>query len=343
MEIFSEAKANFGYFVARNILERLAPKVNLKYKDSVTLETAKEFEVNNSSFDELADIYYSVVLFNHRNAEEAIESTINLSQQLINLGDFRSSKYYLSKFVPRYLSGIDSYRQYYYLARREEKFAWIADYEIGYKDELNHLSSAKKFLENIPHDLWRNEERSLDSTIMHFAGRAYFGLDNQGFHRGGYIHNAVGYFNYDLEKYRDLRENGNPNPAGEGFNHAWLARCYMNLEDWNTSLRELDTAGVLFDEVSESSKSGLRAHFNFLKGLYELRSANGSVGESIHYFSEAARIWEDLARYPFGAASAHLGLAKTYWKWHKPIDAVRHLKVSVQTNPYVLLRGVPGG
>lgn len=353
MASFAEVKANAAYFLARKIGERLIPPIPLHIRQA-SLESAREWDGKQGNFKESAIDYYSI-FSSTQQAEEKAEALIGLSQELINLGQFRQARRFLDQgrfIVQSHQSELWGIRGRsivlpqdkwsYYCARIYEKFGWIADYELGYYDEIECFSKARSILNEIPKASWRDEEYGLFSTTTHFLGRAHYGLASQGITKEDNISKAIGFFREDLSNFSILREQGNPAPANEGFQHAWLVRCYLSLGELSVAEEHLERCGGLFREYLLTSPRGdIMAHYYVLRGSIDLEK--GLIDNARSQFQEALKIRTEAGNYPKGLSDAAAGIALTYWKEKKPISAIQYFARAVKAHPFTLLRGILGG
>ncbi len=120
--------------------------------------------------------------------EDRADALINFAQEAINGGRFRQARRVIS-LVFELSDSTPVPHRFLTRARAHEKLAWVADYETGYRDGIEHLQNSKQLL-----NLFRTQLRSgtsedskwfaiannCDSTVTHFEGRARVGLAAQG-------------------------------------------------------------------------------------------------------------------------------------------------------------------
>ena len=65
---------------------------------------------------------------------------------------------------------------------------------------------------------------------------------------------------------------------------------------------------------------------------------DGLTQSAREHYMEAVRIRYDVEPYPKGLADACLGVARTYW-WRNPILFTKYMRLALQAQPYVAIRG----
>lgn len=331
-----ELRARALYLTAREIGERVPPRTPLNVREGATLESANNWDTNRGNFQESALDYYSV--FSQSNDSNIrVKALVGLSQELINLGSFWQARREFLPLMSSLIPHLSELKQYYYGAVREEKLGWIEDYEWGYTQELKSLGRARRSLRKIPHANWGEEERKLEGTLDHFSGRAYFGLAAQGIRKLESLNSAVQYFELDLRRARGLRQEGTPNPANECFQHLRLVACYILFRDLQIARNYLNQAKVLAQEEKEKTgRQGLIAHCHLVEGriLIEEEELAGARRE----FNTAIEIRRNIEPYPKGLSDALIGIAYTYLKEGKLVEAGRNFKEAIKVYPVNLGR-----
>lgn len=332
MASLAEVKADTIYFLAKGA-EIFIPPIQLDPKGPP--DTKNQFVQN-------ARISFANFTKSEKPTDKA-EALVELSQQLINVGRFRQARQYLGMLKElNPLFSLDN--QCYYTARRREKFAWIADYETGFKDELKYLSASRKSIEKISPVSVGQRERDLLSTITHFSGRARLGLAGQGIDPQYNLDRARSYFNSDLLYFQKLRGIGDPRPANEGFQHGWLALCDITAGNLERAHAEIEEAGQLFREFSqqpENSKSGIEAHYYLLRGLLLLKTKSYELAQEMFRTSIDIRI-EKKEPYPMGEASARMGIARAALGQRDLPTFASSIREAVQAHRLILLSAVNG-
>lgn len=327
-----EAEQRLSEFV----FEKLIPPVKLKIREGVTLESARQLE---GDFYESACNYYTL-LETSDDSKTKIEALIDLSQQLINLGRFGQARPFLEQRFDRLSFAFSGRELNYFQARRAEKLGWIADYEGNFDKAVSFFSKAREIIGQIAKDQRTEEEESLFSTTTHFLGRAHFGLALKGKNRKENINLAIQFFNEDLSRAISLREAGKPIPQNEGFQHAWLARCYLAFGYIGRVRKEIEEVGRLFDEYLEKNpKRGIKAHYYLLLGALYIKTDN--FKKAREEFEKALEIRLTKERYPKGEAEALAGVAGTYWAEGKIGQAFVYGVKAIKTYPLLLLRHLP--
>lgn len=338
MASFAEIRAQTGYTVARYLIEPLIKPILLEIKpDMKNLDAVDK----TGTFQDKAAGYYSVYQLS-TDQEEKARALVQLSQELINLGRFRQARSFIRQ-APEILKGLPKAQELLYSAHFEEKQGWIADYETGYTESLKRFTNARSYLSQISETGLNQEKEDVYSTTTHFLGRAHFGLAAQNIDRKSNIGLAVEYFKQDLERFQNLRKAGDPRPANEGFEYAWLARCaLLRNDDW-AFLADLhiQRAGRFFGEYTSSHpESGIKAHYYLLQGRFGLRVGDLVSAESD--FQEALRIRREIERYPKGEADALSGLAAVALRKGRLLDVVKCASMAFKAYPLVLLYTIPG-
>lgn len=115
-------------------------------------------------------------------------------------------------------------------------------------------------------------------------------------------------FREGVKIYEELREDGVPHPAAQGFQYEWLAKTYILRGDFTAAEGALSEMKVLFgEELARNPGSGAMAYYNETFGRLEL--AKGNPQEAGYYFEEAKRINTEVVDYPNGRSRAIFGLA----------------------------------
>ncbi len=332
MANLAEIKANSIYFLARRA-ETFIPPIQL---------TSQQPPEEEGSFARNA--WESFV--NYTRSEEPTdkaESLTELSQQLINLGRFRQARHYLDTL--RELNPFFNLNdRRYYNARKQEKLAWIADYETGFTQELRLLSASQELVKAIPKAQSGQREEDLLSTITHFSGRAHLGLACQGIDPEYNLDQAKRYFWSDLSRFQELRSKGDPKPANEGFQHGWLALCDITAGELGAAHLEIEEAGKLFREYveqPENSASGIEAHYCLLRGLLHLKRQEYEAAAQFFQMSIDIRNAKNEP-YPMGEASARMGIARAALGRRDLPAFASGLKKAVKAHPLALLSALNG-
>lgn len=149
--MIAETKAQFIHWMARNLIERRVSGVHLYEVDGSTLESAEVWNQQWGDYLQSAIHYYSVL---HRAGDPEVraEAAIGVVQQLINLGVFAQARKILATEPPQIIKALPETQKNIFLAQIEEKQGWIADYELGYQTEKEHLTKAGKILTSLPQD-----------------------------------------------------------------------------------------------------------------------------------------------------------------------------------------------
>ncbi|HTK03889.1 MAG TPA: hypothetical protein VL401_03970 [Alphaproteobacteria bacterium] len=302
-EIQTEAK--------KFVFEKLIPPLRLKIVESPSSDEAKALD-NKGKWAEAADHFYTLSQIEKDPGIKA-DNLIDLSQILINLTRFGQAKEFLSKAEMLSSLGTEKNKNLFLKARVNEKLAWISDYEGDYEGSLARLAEAQESLEKISEtgDL-ENKVENVLSTVTHFKGRAHFGLGSQGKNIQENINQSVSFFNLDLESFREMRQNGNPKPANEGYQHGWLARCHITLGDFSKAKLELEETKKLFEEFTQlNPDSGILAHYYDLQG--ELFMKQGRSADARSSFEASLGVRYTKERYPMGETRSLLAIALTHW------------------------------
>lgn len=343
MASLAEVKLTTVNFLARQFTERLTPSLPLEIRFGETLESARSWNQERRNFIQAAQAYHSVYRLS-ADPLERTEALIGLSQELINLGKFGQARRLLMDSTRNLLSQLPATTEPAYLsyrARIHEKLAWIEDYELGYQAEIGQLLEARNWLGMIPKNGWTDRERRFYSTTTHFLGRAHFGLAVAGVNRMDNIQRATEYFATDLARYQELRQEGKPDPQGEGFQYAWLTRCSLLSKDLYTAEVYLRDARRLFEEQTEIvPRSGVMAHYYLLVG--RLNVLKGEIETARSNFSEALRIRTAVEPYPKGYADAAQGLAACYLRQGRPLQAARFVWRAARAYPASLVDPILG-
>ncbi len=327
--------------------DRLSPKafvvekalsikpLKLERVEGATLEKGSKLE-SNGSWREAANVFYTVGRESNI-VHERCDALISLSQNLINLGKFGQARETL-KQVNEEAAVLKGRESMYFSARVLEKKAWIADYEGDFGDEANYLLVARDLIG----EPQNKDEEDLVSTSVHFLGRATFGqaisIKDKNV-RVGKLNQALGYFNSDLARFLKMREDGNPAPANEGFQYAWMARCYISLGELKKAEDYVHRAMENFKECELShTGSGIMATGHVLEGGIAL--AKGRTRQARASFEEALIINYSKERYPKGEADALLGIAATFWAERNFGSAFVYGVRAVTIYPQALIRGV---
>lgn len=343
MANMAEIRAGIMAGLGKLGLETLGPllkpdlrSLELKEAESASLERARKLGMHGRTWvDSVADLY--TVFVKEPDPKIRIEAVVELSQMLINLGRYRQARQFLErgKEVGEKLEGN---KKFYWLARVEEKTAWIDDYEGNFLSEISHLKEARTLLTHVPRNEWNVDEEGLSSTITHFTGRAHLGLAHRGVNRQANTALAIDSFKKDLARYIVLRDSGKPVPQGEGFNHGWLARCYILLGNLPLAEKEIEMARNFFGEVIEQNpKSGIMAHYHLLKG--KLLAKKREIVPARKDFEESLRIRQEIEPYLKGETDGMMGIAWTYFAEGKHGAAFYYWFSAIKAMPIYLTRG----
>lgn len=212
--------------------------------------------------------------------QERVEGAIWASQMLVNLGRLGQAGGILDGGL-KLLSKIDDEKTILLLsAGILEKRAWIADYQEKSEVAINFLNKAKDIYDSFGTDLPQKYEDSR-STIEHFLGRANFSLGN--------IDQAIKHFDSDLDRYKKLREKGEPRPSGEAFNNAWLSRCSAYKSELENAHEYLNKTFDLFaEEALLNGDEAVMAHYYLVSA--EVALVESRPEEAFVFAKEALRI-----------------------------------------------------
>ena len=286
--------------VASGLIEKLVPPIKLERRGGATLELARRMDSEKGNYLEAAQVYASVMETSLDNKEK-LEALFGLSQQLINLGRFGQAKRLLQGDVYSSFYGgeMEDRDRRYYLARRQEKLGWIADYEGDYVGASNYFDLARRLLVGEEGLVWRlnKEEKSVLATAIHFLGRANFKLER---------------YPAAIENFEEHLKIKGLNEDEYGFSHGWLARCYMAMGKMGEAEGEIGMTKASFvGHLETHPEKGSLAHYYLLGGEFEARKGEFRYAEG--KFSEALRIFYEKERYPKGEAAAPFGIAGCNW------------------------------
>src|SRR3989344_5135461 len=216
-----------------------------------------------------------------------------------------------------------------------------------FSTEIDYIRQARLWLDAVQPGARDQRFYDLESTLDHFTGRALLGRASQGIDKEANLSWSIQYFNKDLQRYLQLRKEGKPRPAGEGFSHAWLARVELLRDNWEHAEEEIDIADELFLEATNgNSENEVMAHSYVLKGYFCLkdrRQYGPNLDQAEHCFSLAARIRGKTHNYPKGEADAHMGLYQVYKAKWDITKAVHHFRRAFNIFPYSVFNPILGG
>lgn len=343
----AELRANTAYFLAKNIGERLIKPVPLERIPGATLESADVCDRDDGDFIRSASAFHTVHL-ESADPFEKIKGAVGVSRELINLGRFRQARPFLEIIIPTLTQELPYRRQaIYFEGERNNRLGWIADYEGGYFDSRSRFERVRELVGGIPEEERTEEERHLWLTAIHFLGRAHFGLASYGIEQKNNASKAVEYFHDGLELNQSGRARGENTAAVEGFNHAWISRCYQLLGIKDSAREHLEQAGELFKQWLESYPNrGIMAHYFLLRGFFRLQ--DGNLYDAQNDFEEAISIRTDSTRndfepYPKGLSDAYLGIVEVYKREWNLLQAVKYGVMAFRVYPFALLKTVAGG
>lgn len=225
-----------------------------------------------------------------------------------------------------------------------EKRAWIADYEGNPKRAIRLLTTSRNILEQIPQPNRTDYEDKSFRTTTHFLGRQHYLLASFGVDKDENIDRSIRYFKLDLTDHQQLREKGEPNPAVEFFNHAWLARAEIIRGDFQKSRLNIVSAQYFVNEFKEKNPEGadgLMAHLYLLTGEWQLKQ--DKIDAARQQFQSALDLRKSQAPYPKGEADAVLGIAATFLQEKDYLQAIVHVIKAVSKYKFSLLRAALGG
>lgn len=215
-----------------------------------------------------------------RTEEERVEGAINASQMLVNLGRLGQAGGILDGGL-RLLSKVGDEKDVLFLsAGILEKRAWVADYQGKSEASIDFLNKSKDIYDSFGSTLPQKYEDSR-STIEHFLGRENFSLGN--------VDRAEEHFKADLNRYKKLREKGEPRPSGEAFNNAWLARCSAYKSELENAHEYLNKTFDLFaEEGLLNGDEAVMAHYYLVSA--EVALVESKPEEAFVFAKEALRI-----------------------------------------------------
>ena len=265
-------------------------------------------------------------------------------QMLINLGCLGQARGDLEKGLGQIVERLESDDSSYFLARREEKLAWIADYTGDFDQAIWRLNTAGSYVRQIPQSKRGEREAGLLSTTVHFLGRAHYGLARQGVNVLKNIGQARGYFEEDLRRFEGLRETGRPAWANEGFGHLWLARCDLELVKRDPEggrkqllMEKMQKARRCWKSYLEGRpEDTIMGHYHLLEG--EVKLVQGEPETARENFEKAGEMWKQSGEYSRGMARALLGIAETWAVEGKWGAALKYVVEAVRLDKTILLK-----
>lgn len=258
----------------------LLPDVKIDHLEGNSVSISQGKDIAPKDWRAALRIFGGIYKDESRTDEERVEGAIQASQMLVNLGRLRQAGGILDGGL-KLLSKIDDEKTILLLsAGILEKRAWIADYRGKYEDSIDFLNKSKDIYDSFGSALPLEYEDSR-STIEHFLGRANFSL--------GKIDKATEHFQTDLNRYKKLREKGEPRPSGEAFNNAWLARCSAYNNQFEIAHEYLNkTFDQFAEEATLNADEATMAHYYLVSAevaLVELKPEEAFV-----FAKEALRI-----------------------------------------------------
>lgn len=250
-------------------------------------------------------------------------ATIDLTQELINMSKLRQAEEVLllaaenvSEFDTWQIADSDRERtKRLFEARILEKRGWIEHNKGNQQNALEAFNQIKLKLNQVPFEERTGMEMDVDSTATHFIGRANC--------EAGNYETAMAYFTMDLINYQKYRDDRKPRPAGEGYNIAWLARCYMGMQQFDEAGKFVEMSYSRFQEAShEPGNEGILAHYYLVNGELLLRTDNLAAARDS--FEKSLAIRHQYERYPRGEALAHFGIAMAYLRKGRGVEAASY-------------------
>lgn len=339
--MLAETRVNTAHLIARSFLEQgldRVKNVQLEQIDGATLESAKTLDQQQSNYRESASHYYTVYV-SSKSLQERANAVIGLSQELINLQSFRKARKFLGQ-ASRFSYALPEVQKLLFEAQVEGKKGWIADYELGYWDELKHFGNAVEILEQVPKEKWGTDGDELYSTAKHFSGRARYWLAASGINEEDNILGAFRLFQEGIDLDTQLEVLTSEEKLGHGF--AWKARCCLLIGLISDATESIDLAKIHYQEHEKRvGKSAVMAHWYVLKGSRDLQV--GLLDNAKGDFKAAIKIRNEVGQYSQGLAAAYSGLAVVSWKEGKKGEALGYTIQAAKINPLVILRGGIGG
>lgn len=341
----AELRANAVYFLARTVGERFIKPVQFENIPGATLETADNWDRQSGNFQRSASDFHSVYL-SAWETDSRVQAALGVAKEIINLGDFPQARYFLRRSLDIGASLISIRRKDFVRAEVQNRLGWIADYESGYFESTAKFAEVHAAMASIPQDKRTQEEEHLFSTAIHFYARGHFGLASQGIDPRHHAEIALDDFKKGLKIDEERREAGTPNPAVEGFQHAWISRCYMLLNQPANAWNHLEKSGELFREsLDQTPQRGIMAHYYILRGFFDLTQQVRDVSYSdiAADFHEAIRIRTEVEPYPKGLSDAYLGMAEVCKRQWRFKEAAQYGMMAFRVYPLSLLKTVAGG
>ncbi len=340
--MLAEAKVEAVHLLVRGLAEyspKIAKSTHLEQKPGATLQSAQDLDRNTREFNESARHYFTVYETSMSPKKKA-EAVICLSQELINAGSFRQAREFLkrSKALALELTPRD---RTLLQAQAEGKLGWIADYELGFSEELVRFKRSRDILEEIPEESWGAKEKELYSTSYHFSGRARVGLADAGVDREANINLAKECFINARHLDEELDVPTINEKVGHGY--AWEGRCYLRSRETGLAKDAIQKAlDHFFRHHDQFPQAQIMAHYHMLIGEAYLwwedyLRARGNFQKAVEIRGGGKGI------YPKDTADALGGIAAAYWKEGKIKRAAPYFIKAVRANPKILFKGLLGG
>ena len=298
-------------------LDSIRPRLKIELVDSefADIDRGRKYAEELRDWNAAFSHFYTVMIDDERPYVERTDAAIWASQMLINMSRLRDAKQMLemasNAFDPK-ISGNDSLS---FRARVNEKHAWISDYRVKPKEELRYFETAESYALGIPEEARDEDIKKLLSTIEHFRGRAHFVLAWSGEDKEINLREALKSFERDLGNYMRVREAGKPDPQGEGFNHIWIARCYIYGGNFDLTDEEIGKGLTSFKEEIERNplKRDLLAHYHLVRAEYFIMLGNPKLAIIESERALAIRL-EKKPNFPKGQIEALAIMALASWQ-----------------------------
>lgn len=272
-----------------------------------SFEEAQKLD-ESSRWEEASDHLYTLARHSEVGSMARGDALIGLTQEMINLGNYRLAERCLSTLSDEVREG-DSPLKLYLKARVSDKRGWIAE-AFGKRDEGRaHFQEALRLVRAIPGDTLQEKQeeiRGVHETVAHFEGRRLETLamsEKDPTKKQQLLWIAMNNFADCLVMNRNDRAEGKPKPANEAFQLEHMAILCGIAGNFVRADEFLESAKKLFEEfLITRPDANIMGHYYTTKGLIETMKAH-------KHFEQALSVYLQKPPYVVGVARARGAMA----------------------------------
>lgn len=337
MSLLQETEQRLRQEINLGADRQVATEVSLpqpKIIHSASLKIAADLD-QNGQWSKSTDHYYTIMEKGDVPGDRA-EAFIGLVQNYINLVCYDAAEKLLRDGFVRIENDLTGWEKDFYRAQVWQKLGWVYDYYGKPEEASEYFKKSLAVLEERAED----DDRVLRvyETSNHFLGRQLVIMARQGKSPKENVQQAIKHFTKSMEIYKNFRAKGKTEPAAEGFQYSWLARCHMILGQFDLAVSDIEQMKVLFEEEkSLYPGTGVLGYYYLLLGRLKIELNQPQQAEQD--FNEALKINREVVQYRASEADALYGLALCALMQNQKDQAKRLTLEAIQLNPHLLIRG----